>query len=105
MRKFFVAFICMLSVAFLNGQQLTEFSAEHDKFMKELEQHLTNDKLEANVKTMEQFAKMVKDGKINSGWLDKIIVTSNLMLGRSMSAYPHFNGYLTAIIYAVNSGK
>jgi len=105
MRKFFIAFVCLLSIAFLNAQQLSEFSTEHDKFMKELEQHLTAGKLEANVKTMEQFSKLVKEGKISSGWLDKIIITSNLMLGRSMGAYPHFNDYLTAIINAVNSGK
>ena len=101
MRKILIVFICLLSVAFSNAEQLTSFSTEHDKFMKELDQHLTAGKLEANVKIMEQFSKLVKEGKISSGWLDKIIITSNLMLERSMAGYPHFNDYLTAVINAV----
>ena len=105
MRKILIVFICLLSVAFSNAEQLTSFSTEHDKFMKELDQHLTAGKLEANVKIMEQFSKLVKEGKISSGWLDKIIITSNLMLERSMAGYPHFNDYLTTVINAVKSGK
>ena len=105
MRKLFIAVISLLSFAFLNAQQVSSFSTEHDKYMKELEQYLTSGKLEANVKTMEQFSKMVKEGKISSGWLDKVIATSNLMAGRLMSPYPYFHNYLNAVINASKSAK
>jgi len=105
MRKLFIVIVCLLSVAFVNAQQFAQFDTEHGKFMKDLEQYMTTGKMEANVKLMDQFSKMVKDGKINSAWLDKIVVTTNIMIGKSMSPYPYFNNYLTTIINAVNSGK
>ncbi len=104
MRKLCFVIISLFAFTFSNAQ-IMSFSIEHDKFMKELEQHMTAGKMEANVKTMEQFAKMVKDGKINSAWLDKIVPTSNLMIAKSMSPYPYFNHYLTSIMNAANSGK
>jgi len=39
--------------------------------MKELEKYMTAGKMEANVKTMDEFSKMVKDGKIPSAGLIK----------------------------------
>ena len=98
MRKFFIAIVCLLSVAALSAQQITSFPAEHDGFMKELEKYMTAGKMEANVKTMDEFSKMVKDGKIPSGWIDKIISTADLMIERSMSPYPHFNNYINTIM-------
>lgn len=105
MRKIFVAVACLLSAVVLNAQMITSFPAEHDGYMKELEKYMTTGKLEANVKTFEEYAKLVKDGKISSGWVDKIISTSDLMLERSMSPYPYFHNYLSAIMSAAKSGK
>ena len=104
MRKFFIAIVCLLSVAALSAQQITSFPAEHDGFMKELEKYMTAGKMEANVKTMDEFSKMVKDGKIPSGWIDKIISTADLMIERSMSPYPHFNNYINTIMKASKAG-
>ncbi len=105
MRKLFFAIACLMFFAISNAQMITSFPAEHDGYMKELEKYMTNGKLEANVKLMEQFQKMVKEGKINSTWIDKMIETSDLMIARSMSPYPHFNNYINAVINASKTGK
>ncbi|MDB5281880.1 MAG: hypothetical protein JWO06_955, partial [Bacteroidota bacterium] len=105
MKKFALIVTCLLSVAFSQGQLVTSFPTEHDKFMKELNQYMTNGKLESSVKTFEEFQKMTKDNKINSTWLDQIIVTSNLMVGRLMAPYPHFYNFLNAVINASKSTK
>ena len=105
MRKLFIAITCLLMLGITKAQQITSFPAEHDGYMKELEKYMTAGKLEANVKLMEDFSKMVKDGKISSTWIDKMIATSDLMIERSMSPYPHFNHYITAVMNASKSGK
>jgi hypothetical protein len=105
MKKIMVLFFGIFSIYLGGAQAITEFPAEHDKYMKELGQYMTASKMEPNIKLMEELQKMIKENKLPANWLDEVIVTSNLMLGRMMASYPHFFHYLTAVANAVKSGK
>ena len=105
MKKTFISIACILMFAYSNAQQITSFPAEHDRFLKELNQYMTNSKMEANIKTMDELQKLVKDGKLSSAWLDQVITTADLMIARNMAPAPHFYHYLNAVISAVKSKK
>jgi len=91
--------------ALSNAQLITSFSAEHDRFLKELNQYMTESKMDNNIKAMDELQKMVKDGKLSSTWLDQMITTADLMIARRMSPAPHFYNYIKAVMDAVKSGK
>lgn len=105
MKKLLMSVLCLLAIVMGNGQSIVAFTTDHDKFMKELDPFMTAGKLESNVKTFEEFQKLSKAGKISSGWIDQIITTGNLMLGRQMAPYPYFHNFLDAVIAASNAGK
>ncbi len=104
MKKMFLLVVSLATIGFVQAQTLTAFPTEHDKFMKELEQFMIAGKMDNNIKLMEEMKKSIKDGKFNSDWLDRIISTSNMMLGRSMNPSPHFYNYLDAVLNAVKNG-
>ncbi|HWB61897.1 MAG TPA: hypothetical protein VG603_00195, partial [Chitinophagales bacterium] len=104
MNKILAVVFFFISIASLNAQQLNEFSTDHDKFMKELDQFLTSGKMEENVQAMDNFQKLVKDNKISASWLDKVIAMANVMRGHLMAPSPHFVAYINAVSATVKAG-
>jgi hypothetical protein len=89
----------------LQAQLITAFPPEKDKFLKELEQFMTASKIPQNQELMNNFQKLVKEGKINDTWIAEINTTSNLMAARLMSPATHFYSYLNAVVSAAQTGK
>jgi hypothetical protein len=105
MKKFLFALLIIAANAVAYSQLVSSFSPEHDKFQKELTQFMTATKNDNNIQALEQFQKLIKDGKIASDQIDLIIGNANVMGSRMMSSYPYFYNYLTAVINAAKSGK
>lgn len=83
--------------------QLVVTFPKDEKFIKELSSFMTANKMEQNISTMNDFEKMVKEGKITSAWYPYMALTCNTMAERQMSAYTHYNPYLKAVMAAAKS--
>jgi len=105
MKKTLYTALLLLIVSTSYAQLVTSFSAEHDKFMKELTQFMTATKNDNNIEVLEQFQKNIKEGKITTDQVDLVIGNCNVMGSRMMSSYPYFCNYLNALNAAVKSGK
>lgn len=105
MKKLIILLVCLAGYTCGHSQLVTSFSTDKDKFLKELEQFMTASKIPQNQRTMDDFKKLIKDGKITDAWIAEIITTSNIMAGRLMAPATHFYNYLTAVNNAANAGK
>lgn len=102
-KGFLFAFLLALPLL-PSAQTITKFSEEPDKFVKEVTELLAATKREDCAATAAAFAANFKAGTLASK-LPVIQETANLMLGRNMRGYPHFELYLRTINDFVKGGK
>ncbi len=100
----FFAFLLSFALPNVKAQTMTSFSSEPDKFVKEVVDLMKATKREDCSATADAFAANHKSGSLASK-LPSIMETANIMIGRNMRAYPHFNTYLTAVNNYVTSQK
>ena len=105
MNRIFILLLSLTAFLTTTAQPVNSFSTDHDQFIKDLGHYVTASKAELNVQVMNDFEKMVKDGKLSSNALDQVIGTSNIMLSRAMAPNPYFCNYLNCVMKTVAGGK
>ncbi|MDX2002794.1 MAG: hypothetical protein SFW35_10205 [Chitinophagales bacterium] len=103
--KHFLLAICTICCLQLTAQTLNNFSKEPEAYIKELSDLLNATKREDSKLIAETFANNFKSGKITPAQIEEVAKTSNIMLGKKMRAYPHYNEYITAINNFAASGQ
>ncbi len=104
-----VAALTLLSVIVLQpwsgwAQTIKSFSSDPNQFVKEMTDFLKATKRADCVATADVFLTHNKAGRLSSK-LPKIIETSNILIGRNMQAYPHFELYLRTVNDFINTNK
>lgn len=106
MKKCLLVLFSIVAVFAANAQMGVKFTTDdNDKFLKELDQFMSSNKSESNMKISDQIQKLVKAGKLTPEWLSQMAVTANYMSGRLMAPAPHFYAYLNAVVAANQAGK
>ncbi|MES2620993.1 MAG: hypothetical protein V4615_09075, partial [Bacteroidota bacterium] len=103
MQKLVSAIILFCFSLHVSGQTVMTFNKEQAAFLKDLNFFMTASKMEQAVNAVSAFEKMAKEGKIPSGWYERMAKTCNVMTERSMSATSHFVPYLNAVMAAAKS--
>jgi len=102
---FFLTISSLLFLAYnLSAQTSKSFPAEPDQFVKKITGMLKATKRSDCIAAADAFANDFKAGSL-TGKLPAITATANIMLGRNMLAYPHFELYLRTVNSYVKSGK
>jgi len=103
--RFVILIATFFTFAMANAQIASSFPTEKDKYLKALDDFMKANKLEKCITSVDAFEATVKKGAFNDAQMQKIIETSNVMLSRTMSPFPYFYHYLSAITaYANNQG-
>jgi hypothetical protein len=101
---FTACFSLLFSVYSYSQTTITEFPKEPVAFTKELSNLLSTTQRDDCKKIAENFSNLQKTGKIDASQMEGIIKTSNTLLKEKMRPYPHFSGYIDAIITINNAG-
>lgn len=105
MKKLLFLAFALVMVSLANAQMVINFSAEPEKFVRELEQYMTMNKSPQNIERVDEWQKMMKQGKFNTAWIPAMVTTTNAMGARNMAPAPHFYQYLTAVVNAAKAAK
>lgn len=105
MKKILLFVFAIAAFACADAQMVITFSAEHEKFVRELEQYMTMNKSPQNIERVDEWQKMLKAGKFPPSYIPAMVTTTNVMGGRNMAPAPHFYQYLTACVNAAKAAK
>lgn len=104
MRKIILQLLFIMAFAAMHAQVVMSFSKERERFLKELNIYMTTNKMEQNVQVMNDFDKVVKEGKINAVWAEQMAKTCNEMTSVNMSPLTHFNPFIKSVIACAKAG-
>lgn len=104
MKQLLFLFLLVTGIGALQAQITTSFPTEKAKFLPAFDQFMGANKRDDNIAAMNEFQKLIKDGKITDEQLNQIITVSNAMAARQMAAYPYFLNYISAVNTSFNTG-
>ncbi|MBI4647957.1 MAG: hypothetical protein HY738_15555 [Bacteroidia bacterium] len=101
-----ILLIVILIIRSATAQQIKSFTPEPEKFIKELEDFFgSTAKKKEGKDLVDAFAKIWKEGKLTEEQKKRIYATSNKMLKKRATAFPHFESYINILMIWEKSNK
>lgn len=97
MRRLVLIIVLFTIVNNLLAQTLKEMPTTKEEYLETLESYMKDTKRDDCKEVTEAFLENIDLGKISDSDIEKIALTSNLMLEKAMRAYPHFHDYLKTV--------